>query len=151
MLYRTEILKMLRRRQPEETARLERQGLLMETVERMEASLQEHEDAQMRQATPEMQRTQGLERFQVLPNVQRRARQDNLAALDWMIEWEPEARRRAHEEGFEEFPSQEAEEDSVLEPYIQQFLPVCGGDRKAAREKALEYAQATGRLALLHI
>lgn len=147
MLYRTEILKMLRRRQPEETARLERQGLLMETVERMEASLQAYEDGQMQQAWPVMQATQGAERFQVLPNVQRRARQDNLASLDWMIEWEPEARRRAHEEGFEEFPSQETEEDSVLEPYIQEFLPVCAGDRKAAREKALEYAELTGRLA----
>lgn len=147
MLYRTEILKMLRRRQPEETARLERQGQLLETVERMEASLQEYEDGQMRQAWPLMQATQGAERFQVLPNVQRRARQDNLAALDWMIEWEPEARRLACEEGFEEFPTQEAEEDSVLEPYIQEFLPVCGGDRKAARERALEYAELTGRLA----
>jgi hypothetical protein len=36
MLYRTEILKLLRRRQPRETAQLERQGKLRETAEKIQ-------------------------------------------------------------------------------------------------------------------
>ena len=93
----------------------------------------------------------GMERVYEVERARRQAEADNRASLDMMVEWEPEARKLAVESGLEEFESTEAEEDSVLEPYIQEFLPVCGGDRKAARQQALEYAQATGRLALLHI
>jgi len=150
MLDRTEILKMLRLRQPLETARLERQGKMWETVDRMAETFSEYEVNLVTQvlARPDLD---GMERVYEVERARRQAEADNRVSLDMMVEWEPEARKLAVESGLEEFESTEAEEDSVLEPYIQEFLPVCGGDRKAARQQALEYAQATGRLALLHI
>ena len=151
MRYQTEILKMLRRRQPIETAEMERKGTLDDFLDGMAEKMRAYETEMIRQALDRTRESRTLEGHEAPMQAQQQASADNLASLDWMIDWEPEARKQAHEEGFEEFPSQESEEDQILEPYIQEYLPVCGGDRKEARARAREYAETTGQLAQLHI
>ncbi len=149
MRYQTEILKMLRRRQPIETAEMERKGTLESFVARLVERMDAYEEEMMRQTRARVQDSGQLPT--ALMQAVQQARTDNLDSLEWLIDWEPEARKQAHAEGLVEYPSQEEEEDTILEPFIQEYLPVFAGDRKKAREAAMEYAEATGQLALLHI